>query len=244
VTNAKHAHQNAGDPVDHQHPYDIPYHWAMGRFFQYVNRLAVDRVAPFLDGRTVVEMGCGDGYLTAQLSRHAKTVFAFDLNERAIAFAKLIVEEPNVTFSAGRAQDLVALSRANLDTKPDVVATFEVAEHLSPEELDAFLAGAREVLGAGGSLVLTTPNGARRPGHKLNPYHAHEFTTAELRGILSAAGFADVRIQGLYLQPPWPERLEHFADVAPFRRGFRWLARAGADRPDACRTLLATCRVA
>ena len=68
--------------------------------------MAAERVAPVIRGRRVLEMGCGDGFLTAQMAPLADRIFAFDMNERAIAFAELIVRDPNVAFGTGRAEDL------------------------------------------------------------------------------------------------------------------------------------------
>jgi SAM-dependent methyltransferase len=231
------------DPIEHQHPYDIPYHWAIGPFYQYVNRLGAQRVAPVMRDRSVLEMGCGDGYITAQIAKVARQVFGFDTNERAIAFAEMIVREPNVGFGIGRAQDVVDVA-SEMEGDVEVVASFEVVEHLSEAEREAFLAGARRVLAPRGKLVLTTPNGAKRPGHRMNPHHEHEFTAPELRGLLATSGFTNIRIEGLYLQPPWPQWLEHVADTVPFRALFYRLARAGASHPDACRTLVCVCESA
>ena len=237
-------HDHAVDPAEHQHPYDLPYHWTMGRFYRYVVEVAAQRVAPIVRDRSVLEMGCGDGYMTAQIARYARSVRGFDLNERAIAFAEMIVRKPNVTFAVARAQDLAEVV-ARVEEPPEVVASFEVVEHLADGERDAFLDAARAILvDRGGNLILTTPNGSRRPGHRLNPHHSHEFSPTELRELLVSRGFVDVQIQGLYLQPPWPHRLEHVADTVPFRALFRRLARGGVSRPDACRTLICTCRAA
>ena len=188
-------------------------------------------------------MGCGDGFLTAQMAPVADRIFAFDMNERAIAFAELIVRAPNVDVrGGGRAEDLRVMAD-RVERGTDVVASFEVVEHLSPRERDAFLTASREVLAPRrGTLVLTTPNGSKRPGHRMNPHHTHEFTPEELEAVVRDAGFTDVEIEGLYLQPPW-ERLEHFAHTVPFRAGFRRLARAGRDRPEWCRTLICVARV-
>lgn len=233
---------HASDPSEHQHEYDLPYHWTGGGFYREVARVAGERVAPVIRGRRVLEMGCGDGFITAQLAPAADRIFAFDMNERAIAFAELIVRDANVVFGTGRAEDLAAMAK-HLDDEVDVVASFEVIEHLSPGEREAFLTAAFGVLAPRhGSLVLTTPNGSKRPGHTINPHHAHEFTPAELRGLVRDTGFVDVRIEGLYLQPPW-DRVEHFSQTVPFRAGFRRLARAGRNRPEWCRTLICVARV-
>jgi 2-polyprenyl-3-methyl-5-hydroxy-6-metoxy-1,4-benzoquinol methylase len=208
----------------------------MSAFHRYVVETAVARVARFLQGRTVLEMGCGDGFVTDLLARHAQRVHAFDINPRAIAFARMIVEDPHVTFEVASAGQLASAAE-RVGATVEVVASFEVIEHLDAGELDAFLSQARQVLTpSNGRLILTTPNGARR-GSGRNPHHAHEFASAELSGALASAGFHDVRVSGLYLQPPWV-RLEHVANTIPFRAPFRALARAGSGRPSMCRTLV------
>jgi 2-polyprenyl-3-methyl-5-hydroxy-6-metoxy-1,4-benzoquinol methylase len=233
------------DPHEHeehapdQHAYALPYHWCMSPFYKYVVEQMVSRAAPVLAGRKVLEAGCGDGFTTALIARRARSVHAFDISERAIAFAELIVRDPNVTFEMGDAVDVDRIAeRAGGDL--DVVAAFEMIEHLSSEGRNRFLEGCRRVLAhRGGALVLSTPNGER--SGRRNPHHAHEFGLEELRSMLVQAGYADPRISGVYLQPPW-ERLEHFANTVPFRAGFRALARSGASVPGRSRTLLCVAR--
>jgi 2-polyprenyl-3-methyl-5-hydroxy-6-metoxy-1,4-benzoquinol methylase len=223
-----------------QHAYDIPYHWAMGAFYRSVNDAILDRVAPLLVDYFVLEAGCGDGYMTAGIARTAKRVLGFDLSERAVAFAELIVRNPNVEFTVGRAQDIASLAKG-LD-RTDAIIAFEVIEHLSDSERMSFLRSSRLLLEeTSGVLVLSTPNG-RRQARKANPHHAHEFTPEELRTVLLEAGFKQPTITGVYLQPPFSRWAEHFADTVPFRALFRWLTRAGSGRPNLCRTLLSVCR--
>jgi 2-polyprenyl-3-methyl-5-hydroxy-6-metoxy-1,4-benzoquinol methylase len=223
-----------------QHRYPIPYHWCMSTFHRYVVERAVERVASVLQDACVLEVGCGDGFVTALLARYAARVYGFDISERAITFARLIVEEPHVTFAVGRAGDTRSIAES-LGEPVDVVAAFEVVEHLSPSETNTFLGGARESLAPQrGYVILTTPNGAKARRRK-NPHHAREYAPVELETMLRRAGFGEVHTSGLYLQPLWP-RLEHLANTVPFRAGFRSLARAGRDQPDRCRTLVVTAR--
>ena len=233
---AEHSHEH-DHPVD-QHAYRLPYHWTGSRFLRYIVDVGVARCASSLRAKRVLEMGCGDGYATSQLAGLASRVHGFDLNERAISFARLLVDMPHVSFDVGRADDVVAQAAA-LDGDVDVVASFEVIEHLSDPERAAFLEGAHGLLRSRrGSLLLTTPNGARATA---NPYHAREFRPEEMAVLLQGAGFSQVQVSGLYLQPPWT-RLEHFADTVPFRAAFRALARGGRSRPALCRTLIISAR--
>ena len=225
-----------------QHGYALPYHWCQPRFYRSVVEEAVRRLDGVVRGRSVLEVGCGDGFVTSLFAKRATSVVGFDLNARAIEFARLIVRDPNVRFEVGRAADITAIATSAGDV--EVVAAMEVVEHLSGRERTAFLEGVVGVLRArgGGALVLTTPNGAKRPGGRANPHHAQEFTARELADLLRSSGFEGVAVSGLYLQPSWT-RLEHFADVVPFRALFRRLVQAGAERPDRCRTLVCVARV-
>lgn len=225
----------------HQHAYRLPYHWCMSAFHKYVIRMGLSRFEDLVAGASVIEVGCGDGFTTSILAETAKHVTAFDLNERAIAFARQIVDEPNVEFHVGRAAELSRFARL-LDDGPDVVASFEVIEHLASHELTTFLQQAREVLARRrGWLIVSTPNRRRREGRALNPHHAVEFTPEGLSASLRSARFKEISVTGLYYQPRW-ERLEHFANTVPFRSVFMWMARAGANMPRRTRTLLCRAR--
>lgn len=61
------------------------------------------------DGASVLEVGCGDGRLTAGLAQEAASVFAFDPDAEAVSRAtvQLAVElEERVTFRVGSARQI------------------------------------------------------------------------------------------------------------------------------------------
>jgi SAM-dependent methyltransferase len=115
---------------------------------------------------------------------------------------------------SGRA---VAAVRASAQAVPfgpgafDAVYAGEIIEHLveRPQALRAWVA----LLRPGGRLVLTTPNRrhlwARVTGREQvqNPEHLHEYTVAELRGEIEAAGARIRHLEGLCLPLPiWVPR--------------------------------------
>jgi SAM-dependent methyltransferase len=225
---------------ERQHPYELPYHWGMSRFHRYVVEQAVGRVADALSGAYVLDVGCGDGFTTALVARHARGVHGIDLNPRAIAFAKLIVDDPHVSFAVGAAGE-VEEAAASASETPDAIAAFEVVEHLDSAELDGFLDAARAILApSDGALVVSTPNAARMP--RGNPFHVEEMTAPELAARLRSRGFEVEMLEGLYVRPP--QRLEHFANTVPFRAAFRALARSGRNVPRLSRTLVCVARPA
>jgi SAM-dependent methyltransferase len=78
----------------------------------------------------------------------------------------------------------------------------QVIEHLWEQE--RFLRECRRVLRPGGALLLSTPNRITfSPGREtpINPFHTRELSAAELAGLISDAGFADVEVLGLHHGP-------------------------------------------
>jgi SAM-dependent methyltransferase len=75
----------------------------------------------------------------------------------------------------------------------DVVASFEVIEHMGEADGEAYLHGLRQL--CGGLLLLSTPqNNGRRPARN----HVKEYSTAELDHALHSAGFEAVRRFGTF----------------------------------------------
>ena len=135
---------------------------------------AYQHLAPLAAGRIVLEVGCGEGYGTAVLARHARRVVGVDYDALTIAHA------------AGATRRL-GFVRANLAALPmadghrDLVATLQVIEHVWNHR--EFVRECRRVLRPGGQLIVTTPNRLTfSPGldEPLNPFHTKEFTAAEL----------------------------------------------------------------
>jgi cyclopropane fatty-acyl-phospholipid synthase-like methyltransferase len=148
------------------------------------------------------------------------------------------VQRPNVEFLVGHAADIATIAK-RIEGGPDVVAAFELLEHLPPTKAEAFLSKVRQTLRErGGWFVGTTPNAERRrrPGVRAH-HHSREFGPSELADRLRTAGVVNVAVSGLYLQPK-SRRLEHYANTIPFQGLFRSLARRGESKPKWCRTLV------
>lgn len=160
--------------------------------------------APRLAGRTIAEVGCGEGYGTALLAAHAKQVVAIDYDASTITHARATYPRPR--FVRG---NLAALPLA--DASIDAIATLQVIEHVWDHT--EFLRECRRVLRPGGVLLVTTPNRLTfSPGRDkpLNPFHTKEFTADELTRLVTSVGFEVQETRGLHAGPRLVELDERY----------------------------------
>jgi len=136
-----------------------------------------------VEGRRVLDAGCGSGYGSARLAASAAFVLGIDSSAEAVDYARTNYASPKAAF--GRASG-AALPLAGGSI--DVVVAFELIEHLA--DWQAFLEEARRVLAPGGLLVISTPNQAYYAESRQltgpNLFHVHEFDLPELASALSA----------------------------------------------------------
>jgi len=145
-------------------------------------------------GKRVLDAGTGAGYGAALLQNAgAQEVRAIDIDAASIAAAQQSFPLPNLTFLTDDCHTL-----AHITGPFDLITNFENIEHLPHPE--KFLARAAELLGGGGTLLISTPDRANTPpfinGKPANPYHHHEWTRDEFLSLLSPHfKYIDMRIQ-------------------------------------------------
>lgn len=127
-----------------------------------------------------LDVGCGDGRLTAELD--AAQLTAADVSAVALERARgrlpeaaLVELDPDAPFPLA-------------DSAFDLVLCAETVEHVRDVQL--FLSEIRRVLRPGGELALTTPAAPPlgRPEDPLSP-HLRRFTRRSLRRVLGELGF-------------------------------------------------------
>lgn len=135
-------------------------------------------------GAEVLDVGCSVGwYAREALSRGARKVTGLDLSEEALAVARTVA--PEAAFVTGTALDLPFD-----DGSFDVVAMFNVIEHLPRATEPRLLAEGHRVLRAGGRLALVTPHGHWLPTIADPAWylgHRH-YTAARIRSLIEEAG--------------------------------------------------------
>lgn len=155
---------------------------------EHHHRYAV--VLDYVRNSDVLDLACGEGYGSAMLAGHARTVVGADISEEAINHASSAYQGSNITFVRSDAAQLKFA-----DDSFDVVISFETIEHLAEQE--KMLAEIRRVLRAHGILIMSSPN---RPIYseesgESNPYHIKELDFAELDYLLKTQ-FQSVQYYG------------------------------------------------
>jgi len=181
--------------------YRTPYHWeAMG-----VSREAQLRRLRFAGkyikpGDIVLDIGCGDGFLTDALSVSCDKVVGVDTSVTGILLALSRVDKAKVELVLGSANELPFKENTF-----DVVTLFEVIEHVSAERARRVIEEISVVLKQGGKLIVTTPNSRNLLNRVLrqrmtSEKHEKEYSQAELLNLLR--DFKPIELSGIYLPLP------------------------------------------
>ena len=112
----------------------------------------IDNVA--LEGRRVLDVGCGGGILTEALAQRGANVQGLDASDAVVRVARQHAQENNleIEYIAGRLEDFAA---ENPDCY-DVLTCMELLEHVP--EPEALLQTCARLLRPGGDLILATIN--------------------------------------------------------------------------------------
>ncbi len=154
-------------------------------------RLAAERAA----GARVLDAGCGEGYGLRLLREAGAThVTGADLDRATVAHARRRYAGPDVDVVEC---ELMALPLS--DDAVDLTVSFQVIEHV--HDVRGYLASLRRVTRPGGQVLLATPNRLTFTPDSdvpVNPFHVREFTAAELRAEVVAAGLAVETVVGVH----------------------------------------------
>jgi len=147
----------------------------------------------YMDGKKVLDLGCGSGYGTFGLSSSCKHITGVDISEEAILYAKSKYSKPNLNFV--NIDDIQETKLPFKDESFDMVISFQVIEHIP--NTNEFLSEAKRVLKTEGILIIATPNrenrlfGFQRPW---NIFHVKEFSGLSLKKYLCKY-FSEEKIQ-------------------------------------------------
>lgn len=105
-----------------------------------------------VEGRRVVDVGCGDGALVRALARRGASVIGVEVDERALARARAAEPAGAETYRVGRGEAL-PLDAGSVD----VVVFFNSLHHVPAASQPAALDEAARILAPGGRLYVAEP---------------------------------------------------------------------------------------
>lgn len=149
---------------------------------------AYRKALELIEGRRVLEIGCGEGIGASVLAEAAASVVAIDYSDEALGFARKKHGADNIEFRKMRVPPMDFP-----DASIEAVVCFQMIEHL--EEPEKLVSAIARVLRADGLFVIATVNGDETLSD--NPYHLHEFTADEMSALLESH-FESVEMYGVF----------------------------------------------
>jgi 2-polyprenyl-3-methyl-5-hydroxy-6-metoxy-1,4-benzoquinol methylase len=155
--------------------------------------------ARIVSGRTVLDLGCGEGFGAAILADSATSVLGLDVDATTISHAVASYPRSNLEFSQADATDLSRFP----DGSFSAVIAFEMIEHLVDQERT--IGEIERVLTDDGILLISTPDKDlyRDASGQSNAFHERELSLSEFRSLLSrfrhVAVWGQRTITGSYL---------------------------------------------
>jgi SAM-dependent methyltransferase len=118
----------------------------------------VERVVP-LEGRKVIEFGCGNGPVTCAIAERTDSVLALDIDRSAVEEARRRATEMDLRAEFVDAPFESLLEEVERSDGADVFFLFAVLEHMTIDERLKTLAAAQRAIGRDGFMVVCeTPN--------------------------------------------------------------------------------------
>ena len=140
-----------------------------------------------IQGKTVLDLGCGDGALTSFICQKGAKVIGLDNQELGLKFAKEFLK------SQGLEAELILADVYQIplkDNSVDFVVASDIIEHV--RKPDKLLREAQRVLKTGGTIIITTPY--RLTEKPMDPFHYREFYPKELKKLVRPY-FKDIEIK-------------------------------------------------
>ncbi len=166
----------------------------------------IDQLLPFASG-SAVDIGCGDGTITAMVAARGYEVVGYDVDPKSVLVAA--ERHPELTFRNGSAQEAKEVGSRTL------TVCLEVLEHLPFEAQAEFLEAIAASTRPGGTLMLSTPGRYSllslfqrgkmfhhyRQYDWWDPTHVGILSFRRLRRLIEEAGFQPLKWTGYCYAP-------------------------------------------
>lgn len=123
-------------------------HW----FFYELPLLELEKLFSILRPSTIVDMGCGNGLITAELSKYANLAIGVDMSQYAVALAKRDFRSDKLDYIRGCIQN-PCFKRSFTD----VIVCLDILEHVDISLVHLIFNNFRDVMKKGGVLIIQVP---------------------------------------------------------------------------------------
>ena len=150
-----------------------------------VFRRRCDYAIKFSNGKRVLDLCCGTGWTSNELSKVAVSVNAVDYSKESIGRAKNKYPKGNLIF-----EEMNALALEFSDESFDTVVSMEAIEHFSKIHGKKYLSEVKRVLKKGGVFVGSTPQVETQNPlkilalKKIDPFHLQLYSIKMLKSLL------------------------------------------------------------
>lgn len=118
------------------------------------------------DEKTVLDLGCSDGFGTYYVAEYAKSVMGVDFDREAIEYAKVAAQGSNIEF---KLENFLGKKYGSFDG----IVSFDVLEHIYPENESIYMNTVMMNLKNTGTFVVGTPSLENQQYSKENITGAH-----------------------------------------------------------------------
>lgn len=205
--------------------------WQAQRPQEYFTNLFGDRiaaaVAPALRGGdgTVLDYGCGLGFLPRHLAGKGLKVWATDFSPESVEITNMR-NEGVPGFQGAKIVSQIDRSKQLFSR----IISVEVIEHLSDLHIDTFFESIHDLLAPSGLVIITTPNSEDLNAqeiycpccnHVFHRYqHVRSFSAETLAATVAANGFIPIRTYGTdFSRRPWWHPKQIARDMVAFGLG-------------------------
>ena len=116
--------------------------------------------------KTILDLGCSDGFGSYYVAEYAKSVLGVDFDEEAIKFAKENYKNNNMEF---RLENFLGKKYGEFDG----IVSFDVLEHIYPQNVERYMETVITNMKGGGVFVVGTPSLETQQYSKENVTGAH-----------------------------------------------------------------------
>jgi 2-polyprenyl-3-methyl-5-hydroxy-6-metoxy-1,4-benzoquinol methylase len=135
-------------------------------------QFAYEFAVPFITGKKVLDVGCGNAYGTSLMASSATEITGLDYDAKTIELnTQQYASQKNLFFQHGVIPPLPFANNSF-----DVITAFQFIEHIHDRK--EFLSECVRVLKPGGKILVTTPNAKKSLAR--NPFHVFEYTFKEM----------------------------------------------------------------